>query len=75
MKKSILIFALLLGMSMIVFSCKNNDKQTSETETIEGQHDHYKCPMDCENGKTYEEEGKCPVCKMDLQAVKEEDSL
>ncbi|MGL5891041.1 MAG: heavy metal-binding domain-containing protein [Bacteroidia bacterium] len=29
----------------------------------------YACPMDCENGKTYEKAGKCPVCEMDLEAV------
>lgn len=27
----------------------------------------YQCPMDCEKGKTYEKEGKCPVCGMDLE--------
>jgi len=25
--------------------------------------------MDCENGKTYEAEGSCPVCKMNLKAL------
>jgi hypothetical protein len=29
--------------------------------------------MDCEKGKTYDEPGSCPVCKMDLQKVKKED--
>jgi len=23
--------------------------------------------MDCENGKTYADAGKCPVCEMDLE--------
>jgi len=40
-------------------------------------HDHgyeiamnaYQCPMKCEGDKTYEEEGSCPVCKMDLKKV------
>ena len=72
MKKSIIVFFVLIGMSLILFSCKGNEKQTTETETVEGQHEHYKCPMDCEDGKTYHEAGKCPVCKMDLQMVKEE---
>ena len=70
MKKSILVFALFFGLSMIALSCKGNEKQNSETETVDGQHDHYKCPMDCEEGKTYDEKGKCPVCKMDLQMEK-----
>ncbi|MDP6922686.1 MAG: heavy metal-binding domain-containing protein, partial [Lutibacter sp.] len=37
------------------------------------QEDHaevtYQCPMDCEEGKTYDEAGSCPVCKMDLKAM------
>jgi transcription initiation factor IIE alpha subunit len=32
----------------------------------------YACPMDCENGKTYDKEGKCPVCEMDLKKVEKE---
>ena len=40
------------------------------TEQIEGdQSTNYQCPMDCEGGKTYEEAGACPVCKMDLAEV------
>ena len=29
----------------------------------------YQCPMKCEGDKSYEEEGSCPVCKMDLKRV------
>ena len=29
----------------------------------------YQCPMNCEEGKTYKAEGKCPVCKMDLKEI------
>jgi len=32
-------------------------------------HEHaamYNCPMNCEDGKTYDEPGTCPVCDMDL---------
>lgn len=29
--------------------------------------DVYKCPMDCEHGKTYPKPGKCSVCGMDLK--------
>jgi hypothetical protein len=28
------------------------------------------CPMDCEKGKVYETQGKCPVCKMPFEEVK-----
>src|SRR5210317_698449 len=31
--------------------------------------DSYKCPMDCEEGKEYQEEGNCPVCGMQLKHV------
>ena len=27
----------------------------------------YSCPMKCEGDKTYDKEGKCPVCKMNLK--------
>ncbi|MDU8885759.1 heavy metal-binding domain-containing protein [Yeosuana sp. MJ-SS3] len=72
MKKTILALALIFGLSTVTFSCKDKEKQVSETEMHEAQHDKYKCPMECEEEKTYDEPGKCPVCKMDLQKVKEE---
>jgi len=75
MKKSILLIVLFFGLSMLTFSCKDNQKQTSETELHEAHLDKYKCPMDCEDGKTYDEEGECPVCEMGLQKVKEEEAL
>lgn len=30
----------------------------------------YACPMKCEGDKTYDKEGSCPKCKMDLKEVK-----
>lgn len=33
--------------------------------------DSYKCSMDCEEGKEYEEAGACPVCGMELKHVDE----
>ena len=30
---------------------------------------HYQCPMKCEGDKTYNEQGNCPVCKMELKEV------
>jgi len=56
------------------------EEKTEEVEThsetahdhdqeAEQAHAHYKCPMDCEEGKLYEEAGACPVCKMDLKEV------
>lgn len=29
----------------------------------------YKCLMDCEHGKTYDKQGKCPACGMNLKKV------
>lgn len=29
----------------------------------------YQCPMKCEGDKTYDEEGACPECKMDLKKI------
>lgn len=29
----------------------------------------YQCPMDCEEGKTYDKEGMCPVCEMELKPI------
>ncbi len=29
----------------------------------------YQCPMKCEQEKTYDKAGKCPVCGMDLEGV------
>jgi hypothetical protein len=29
----------------------------------------YQCPMDCEEGKTYDKTGICPVCEMELKVV------
>ena len=80
MKKLILL--LCVCFSMAVVSCKEAGKETdAETEMHE---DHaadqadmamateYQCPMDCEEGKTYDKEGTCPVCKMSLKKVEGE---
>lgn len=31
----------------------------------------YQCPMKCEGDKTYDEEGACPKCNMDLKELDE----
>lgn len=55
-------------LSLGLTSCKN-DTSNKEVETIA-----YQCPMQCEGDKTYAESGSCPICKMDLKAVKLEAS-
>ena len=82
MKKSVMLLVLIFCISTIAVSCKDSKKET-ETEVEQTElgvekadlalNDVYQCPMDCENGKTYDKEGSCPVCKMDLNKVKKKD--
>lgn len=82
MKKSILLVALCLSLGVIFTSCKGEKKEASESTEMNENHaadkadiamnDAYQCPMDCEKGKTYDKEGKCPVCEMDLKKVEKE---
>jgi hypothetical protein len=75
MKKSIVMFVLAIA-TMSFVSCKEEAKEETATETsvevteeapAEEMHmASYACPMNCENGKTYDAPGKCPVCEMDL---------
>lgn len=78
MKKSVVIIALAIATLTTISCGKKEDKPTA---TEHEGHDHseatmhkpaYECPMDCEKGKTYDAKGKCPVCKMDLIEVTEE---
>ena len=73
MKKVILGLAIVFSVGVVFTSCKSEKKETKKEQT-EKTHtkdvaakDVYQCPMDCEEGKTYEKEGKCPVCKMKLK--------
>jgi len=79
MKKSILAVVAIFSFAVLFTACKETKKEEVkeevQMESHEG-HDHdsdamaskvYQCPMDCEKGKTYEGEGSCPVCKMDLK--------
>jgi hypothetical protein len=83
MKKSILVVAAIFSIAVMFTSCKETKKEEAKEEVKEEMHkdhdqdkeaemahDAYQCPMDCEKGKTYEKEGSCPVCKMDLKAQK-----
>ncbi len=79
MKKSILIMAFAIALGTTV-SCNKKEETTKAATEHEG-HNHkeseehkvaYECPMDCEKGKTYDEKGTCPVCKMELIEAKAE---
>lgn len=50
----------------------HSEEAGETTDHADHEHAHYSCPMDCEDGKVYEEEGVCPVCKMDLVEAEEE---
>ena len=58
----ILCSIFLIGLT----ACKNNASKPSEETAL------YQCPMNCEDGKTYDKPGSCPVCKMDLEPVSTE---
>jgi hypothetical protein len=56
----------------LIIACNNNGKSTAtntdSTSAKDGEHKHsYRCPMNCEKGKTYDKEGNCPVCGMKLE--------
>ncbi|MBP8238936.1 MAG: hypothetical protein KAX50_03200 [Saprospiraceae bacterium] len=71
--KNMLIAGFALAVLVVAFSaCKNDrSKPNAATEApIPGA--KYICPMNCEKGKTYDQPGSCPVCHMDLEAMKAE---
>ena len=81
MKRLILSIAVIAMMAMTVTSCKSDAKKEAEEVkseiNTEDKEDNeiakvtYQCPMKCEETKTYDEPGQCPVCKMDLKEVEE----
>ena len=60
MKKIILVLAVIFTVSLVFTSCKSDKKQGVEKVK-------YQCPMKCEKEKTYDKEGKCPICEMKLR--------
>jgi len=86
MKKTIFVLATIFSFAILFTACKETKKEEAKDdvkiESHEG-HDHgkeemattdvYQCPMDCEKGKTYDKEGSCPVCKMDLKVKSVDD--
>lgn len=69
MKKQFL--SIIIAMAAVTFigcsseEASNNDATESTEETTEATA-QYACPMDCENGKVYDQAGDCPVCGMAL---------
>lgn len=63
MKKIVLSLVVLLAFTL--YSCKTETEKKKESIEQVSKIE-YMCPMDCEEGKTYEKPEKCPVCKMKL---------
>ncbi|RFC53673.1 heavy metal-binding domain-containing protein [Brumimicrobium aurantiacum] len=68
MKKArILIAASLFALSgAVLTSCGAESENTQSEQSADAV---YQCPMDCEDGKTYNENGQCPLCEMDLEEI------
>ncbi len=56
------LVVLILTSSALIQSCVTS----TSSEIVEVK---YQCPMQCEEEKTYAEEGTCPVCKMELEKL------
>lgn len=72
-KKSIIQSLVIITTVIAWQACNQNDKAAQKEKSAEPiteiPHADYQCPMDCEKGNVYHEEGKCPVCGMDLEKV------
>jgi hypothetical protein len=70
--KKISTFVITVLTVVSIASCNNdaaNKANADSTQTASTDaHEHsYRCPMNCEKGKTYDKPGKCPVCGMNLE--------
>jgi hypothetical protein len=43
--------------------------ENNQHKSKDQQEAKYKCPMNCEGNKTYNQPGECPVCNMQLVMV------
>lgn len=59
--RNIVLLIMLSAIIGISGSCSSSEKEEKP---------EYQCPMKCEGSKTYDKEGQCPVCEMDLEEVK-----
>lgn len=66
MKRTVFVISAIMAAAVMVISCNSNT--SAEKDAITADHKHsYRCPMNCEKGKTYDKEGNCPVCGMKLE--------
>ena len=73
---TIIVFIILLTtISCNSTKTNKNNKEIQhkeiekENEKLEKETLHFQCPLKCEGEKTYFDEDKCPICKMDLKEV------
>lgn len=68
----IILMLTAVAASLSFSACSSGTQNSSHSsEHSEAASPTYHCPMKCEGEKTYAEEGKCPVCTMDLVAVED----
>lgn len=72
MKKGLFTLAVIFTFGILSTSCKTSEKKEYNKEHVHAEKTVYQCPMKCEEKKTYEKEGKCPVCEMKLRKKVEE---
>jgi len=78
--RKIIMLSVLALTALLAVSCQEGKKEHKKDHDQEMHKEHeldekvavYQCPMDCEKGKTYNEPGKCPVCKMELKPLASE---
>jgi hypothetical protein len=68
MKK--VMYTIMIGASIVLTSCGGEAKTEEVKESKEMAVAQYACPMECEGDKTYNAEGACPVCGMEMTEVK-----
>jgi hypothetical protein len=68
---SVVVFALLLLFALSFCKNKHDERDTASEHAQHGE-TAYACPIKCEGDKTYDKPGQCPVCKMNLEPVKDD---
>ncbi|WP_431135171.1 SCO family protein [Psychroserpens mesophilus] len=58
-------YSVVLLITVIAFLSCNSEKKSGANNSAE----MYQCPMKCEDDKLYNDQGSCPVCKMDLKQI------
>ncbi len=71
LKLKTICFAIAITTLMIACNNNSNTKLSTTDSTVvkdSSAHAHsFRCPMNCEKGKTYDKEGNCPICGMKLE--------